>query len=103
MPRPGILESGWAQRWELPIREPLVGPGERELVRESIRRGRGHAQGGQGRVQETWDWSTEMGEGCGWLTWWDNVGSGEWGQYWSLVWGLGLGSPDPSSMELEGT
>lgn len=50
---------------------------------------------GTGQGTETWDWSTEMERDCGWLTWWGNVRSGEWGQYWSLVWGLGLGSQTP--------
>lgn len=51
------------------------------------------ACGGQGRVEEeTWDWSTEKGGGLWLAHLWGNVRSGEWSQYWPLVWGLGLGS-----------
>lgn len=45
------------------------------------------AQQGQGRVQETWGWSTEMGGGL-WLA--PLVGQGqEWGMGSVLVTGLG--------------
>lgn len=73
--------------------EPSVGPGEGGGQRRESGEAEDMAQGGQGRArEETWDWSTEMVGGL-WLA--HLVArrrSGEWSQYWSLVWGLGLGS-----------
>ena len=69
-----------------------MGPGERGGKRRASGEGGDMHRGDRAGYRRPRTGALKWGEGCGWLTWWGNVRSGEWGQYWSLVWGLGLGS-----------
>lgn len=92
---PGLSvgESGWAGHWGAANQEAFGGSWGEGVVTEDHQEKEGtwHSRDRAG-YRRLGAGALKWGEGCGWLTWWGKVRSREWGQYWSLVWGLELGS-----------